>query len=364
MKCYKYLLAVLFAAPLFLCACGSDDDDPADEFAVVRSDLLFRSKASSGQIEVRSTQPFTVSVNKPWASATAQGNIVTVAVEKNTAYETRNAIVTLQSGDRQLRISLMQQGAVWMISGPDTYTTSDEDTTLVIQASLDFDYEVTMPEWMEGEEVEEGYRLHLLTNDTGGGREGTVTFTSQVGKKSIKFRQFGQRSIGGTYQATFNDGTKNLTRNITIDADPAKSYLYLKGLCDGYDVPVSMDGSGNLHIANGQLLSDATNGYIYIVLHQTGDYQNLIWAGSCEYMANITLTTQGGILVPSFNFSNSNITFTDPIGMEANATINGFMLKTASMPNILYTSSGQLLGTVVGLKLKKVVSEVTGPIKR
>ena len=356
MKYYKYLLAVLFAAPLFLCACGSDDDDDTDdEFAVVRSSLLFRSKASTGEVEVRSTQPYTVSVNKEWVKATAQGNIVTVEVEKNTDYETRNAIVTLQSGTRRLDLSLMQQGAVWMIGGPDTYTTSDEDTTLVIQASLDFDYDVTMPEWMEGEEVEEGYRLHLFTNDTGGGREGTVTFTSQVGKKTIKFRQFGQRSIGGTYQATYNDGKKSQTRNITIDADPNKSYLYLKGLCDSYDVPVSMDGSGNLHIANGQLLDGVTDGYVYIVLHQTGDYQNLIWAGSCEYMAKITLTTQNGILVPSFTFSNNSITFTDPIGMEASATINGFMLKTASMPNILYTSSGKLLDTVVGLKLKKII---------
>lgn len=357
MKLNRYLFVILFALPLLLSSCSSDDDDaPADEFAVVRSSLLFRSKASTGQVEVRSTKPYTVSVNKEWVKATAQGNIVTVEVEKNTSYETRNAIVALQSGDRQLRISLMQQGAVWMINAPDTYTTSDEDTTLIIQASLDFDYEVTMPEWMEGEEVDEGYRLHLLTNDTGGGREGTVTFTSQVGKKSIKFRQFGQRSIGGTYQATYSDGKKNMTRNITIDADPTKSYLYLKGLCDSYDVPVSMDGSGNLHIANGHLLENATDGYVYIVLHQTGDYQNLIWAGSCEYMAKITLTTQNGILVPSFSFSNSNITFIDPIGMEASATINGFMLKTASMPNILYTSNGKLLDTVVGLKLKKILN--------
>lgn len=355
MKSNKYLLAVLFAIPLFFCACGDDDDAAADEFTVVRSDLLFRSKASTGQVEVRSTLPYSVSVNKDWATATAQGNIVTVEVEKNTSYETRNAIVTLQSGDRQLRLSLMQQGAVWMIGGPDTYTTSDEDTTLVIQASLDFDYEVSMPEWMEGEEVEEGYQLHLLTNDTGGGREGTVTFTSEVGKKSIKFRQFGQRSIGGTYQATYTDGKKSLTRNITIDADPTKSYLYLKGLCNNYDVPVSMDGSGNLHIANGQLLDNTADGYVYIVLHQTGDYQNLIWAGSCEYVAKITLTTTKGILVPSFTFSNSSISFTDPIGMEVSATINGFMLKTASMPNILYTSSGKLLDTVTGLKLKKII---------
>ena len=362
MKYYKYLLALLFAAPLLLCACGDDDDDAVDEFAVVRSDILFQSKASTGEIEVRSSQPFTVSVNKPWVQVTAveagpvqAHSVVTVEVEKNTDYETRNAIVTLQCGERHLNLSLMQQGAVWMISGPSTYTTSDEDTTLVIPASLDFDYEVTMPEWIEGQEVEEGYQLHLLVNDTGGGREGTVTFTSQVGKKSIKFRQFGQRSIGGTYQATFNDGKMNVTRNIEIEADPAKSYLYMKGLSTNYDIPVSMDGNGNLHIANGQLLDGVTDGYVYIVLHQTGDYQNLIWAGTCEYVAKITLTNSKGILVPSFTFSNNVITFVDPIGMEAEATINGFMLKTASMPNILYTSSGKLLDTVVGLKLKKII---------
>lgn len=362
-KKFPYLMLVLALA---FVACGDDEavDDVAGALTVVRSDLIFPSRGATHEIEVSCKDAFTATVNKDWAKLAVDGNIVSVTVEKNTQLEGRNAIVTLQSGDRKISMPLVQSGAVWMVRGESSYSTSDEDTIIVIPATLDFDYTVTKPDWMDGEEVEDGYQLHLHTNDTGGAREGNVTFRSSQGTKVIKFRQFGKRSVGGEYDITYSyieknsDGTeetKTEKRRIEIEADNTKAYLYLKGLNPTYPVPVSMGSDGTLRIANGYQLDGVSKGYVFIVLHQEGPYQNFIFAGDCSYEAPLKLTNTGGVLLPSFTFAKKSVTFIDPTGSEATIIANGFSLKTATMPDIRFTQAGEDLGTYIGVKLAKVL---------
>ena len=364
------LFAALFLLPSslipLLTSCGSDDEvniTGGGQLSVVSADLNFPAKGATHDIEVSSLEAFDVKVNKDWVTATIEGSLVHVAVARNTQLESRNAIVTLRAGADSLRLSVTQKGAVWMVRGATSYSASDEDTIIVIPATLDFEYTVTKPDWMDGEEVEDGYQLHLYTNDTGGAREGNVTLKSSQGSKTIKFRQFGKRSVGGQYDISYsyedNTGllpvTKTAKKRIEIEADNTKSYLYLKGLNPTYPVPVSMGSDGTLHIANGHMLSGVSQGYVYIVLHQEGQYQNFIFAGDCDYEAPLKLTNTGGILLPSFTFAKKTVSFIDPTGNEATAIADGFSLKTATMPDLRFTQAGEDLGTYIGIKLTKVL---------
>ncbi|MBR1801459.1 MAG: BACON domain-containing protein [Bacteroidaceae bacterium] len=357
------------AASLFS-ACGSDDgaEDGSPALTVVASDLVFPARASTHDIEVSCQGVFTASVNKEWCTVTTDGNRVHVAVERNTELESRNAIVTLEGGGTNLRLSLMQSGAVWMVRGLSSYSASDEDTTILIPATLDFDYTVTKPDWMDGEEVEDGYLLHLHANDTGGARKGNVIIKSSQGSKTISFQQFGKRSVGGQYDITYSyinsvtdrlgrvvENTVTVTKRIRIEAENTQSYLYLVGLHDKYPIPVSMSSDGTLHIANGHLMDGATSGYLYIVLHQEGPYQNFIFAGDCDYQAPLKLTNKGGVYIPSFAFPKKSVTFIDPTGSEATIVADGFSVKTATLPDIRFTQAGDELGQYMNISLTKVL---------
>lgn len=360
-KLYYRFFVVAFAA-LLLAACGNDDESSnldSNSLKVVSSDLVFPARGATHDIVVSSTGDYTASVNKDWCTVTTDGNTIHVEVERNTKLEARNAIVSLQDGTSVLRLSLMQSGAVWMVRGPSSYSASDEDTTVIIPATLDFEYTVTKPDWMDGEEVEGGYQLHLHENNTGGARKGNVTFRSTQGSKSISFQQFGKRSVGGNYDITYSyinekKETVTVTKRIEIEAQNTNSYLYLKGLHETIPIPVAMNSDGTLHVDNGQLLEGASKGYLYIILHQDSEYQNFIFAGECSYEAPLKLTNKGGILMPSFTFSKKSVTFIDPTGMEATIVANGFSLKTASLPDIRYTQSGEELGQYLNIKLVKV----------
>lgn len=360
--CYKFFVVAL--AAVLLAACGNDDEssNPADSksLQVVSSDLVFPARGATHDIVLSTTGAYTASVNKDWCTVTTDGNTVRVQVERNTQLEARNAIVSLQDGTTSLRLSLMQSGAVWMVRGPSSYSASDEDTTVIIPATLDFEYTVTKPDWMDGEEVEGGYQLHLHENNTGGARKGNVTLRSSQGSKTISFQQFGKRSVGGNYDITYSyinaeKQTVTLTKRIEIEALNTNSYLYLKGLHETIPIPVAMGSDGTLHVANGQLLEGVTSGYLYIVLHQDSEYQNFIFAGDCSYDAPLKLTSKGGILMPSFTFAKKSVTFIDPTGMEATIVANGFSLKTATLPDIRYTQAGEELGQYLNIKLVKVL---------
>jgi len=368
---WRVLLFLILNSSFLILFASCGDDDPVVGFVsqgngylkVVSADLVFGPKADSSMVEVSCPEEITASTNKDWCTVSVDSNRVKVVVERNTQLDGRNAIVTLRSSRDSVRLSLIQSGAVWMVRGATSYSASDEDTTIVIPATLDFDYTVTKPDWMDGEEVEDGYQLHLHTNDTGGAREGNVTIKSSQGSKTIKFRQFGKRSVAGqydiTYTHTISDGLKTVTKTekqrIEIEAENTKSYIYLKGLNPTYPIPVAMGSDGSLRISNGQTLDGVSQGYVFIVLHQDAEYQNFIFAGDCSYDASLTLTKKGDILMPSFNFTKKTVTFIDPIGEEATAIADGFSLKTATMPDIRFTQAGEDLGTYVNVKLTKVL---------
>lgn len=346
------ILSVLISATAAFTSCSSSDDDD-HVFAVVRSNLIFGSKAEVGQIEVNSTLPYTATTDKAWCKATVTGSIVRVEVEKNNDFESRNATVTLQSGERRLLLPVAQMGSIWAIRGADTYLTSDEDTTLIIPATLDFDYTVQMPEWMEGKEVEGGYQLHLLDNTTGAGREGTVTFNSTVGSKTITFRQFGQKSVCGTYTAAFRD-TEGLqqTRDVELVATDTKNRFLLQGLSTQYSVPMVLDGEGNLKVPGSELVTyEKSIGYLYTVLHCV-DNTDFTQQGY-YYAAALKLTKTDERLIPSFAFVNTVINYKDMFEQDLTATVDGFSLITYTQPNVSFFFEDKRIERFTALSLNK-----------
>lgn len=350
---FSLLIVSLFlSATTALSSCSSSSTD-APTFAVVRSSLIFGSKAEVGEIEVSSTLPYTATANKEWCKTTVEGNVVRVEVEKNNDFESRTATITLKSGDERLLLPVSQMGSIWAIRGADTYLTSDEDTTLIIPATLDFDYTVQMPEWMEGKEVEEGYQLHLLDNDTGAGREGEVTFTSIVSSKTITFRQFGQKSVCGSYVATFRDTNgQQQTRNVELLPTDTKNQFLLHGLSTRYDIPFVMDGQGALKVPGSELVTYSKNlGYLYTVLHCV-DNTDFTQQGYF-YGADLELTKVGERLIPSFAFVNTVINYKDMFEQDLTATVDGFSLVTYTQPNVSYFFEDKRIEQFTALSLNK-----------
>lgn len=346
------MLSLFLLATMTLSSCSSSSsDDPI--FAVVRSNLIFGSKAEVGEIEVSSTLPYTATANKAWCKTTVNGNIVRVEVEKNNEFESRTATITLKSGDQRLLLPVSQMGSIWAIRGADTYLTSDEDTLLIIPATLDFDYTVQMPEWMEGKEVEEGYELHLLDNNTGAGREGEVTFTSIVGSKTITFRQFGQKSVCGSYVATFRDsGGQQQTRDVELVATDTKNRFLIRGLSAQYDIPVDMGSEGSLKIPGSELVTYTKNlGYLFTVLHCV-DNTDFTQQGY-YYSAALELTKTDERLIPSFAFVNTVINYKDMFEQDLTATVDGFSLVTYTQPNVSYFFEDRRIDQFTSISLNK-----------
>ena len=350
-----FILSLFISMTMTLSSCSSSSDDPT--FAVVRSNLIFGSKAEVGEIEVSSTLPYTATVDKAWCKATVAGNIVRVEVEKNNDFESRTATVTLQSAEQRLLLPVAQMGSIWAIRGGDTYLTSDEDTTLIIPATLDFDYTVQMPEWMEGEEVEDGYQLHLLDNNTGAGREGEVTFTSTVGSKTITFRQFGQKSVCGNYVATFRDTKgQQQTRDVELQPTDTKNQFLLHGLSTRYDIPFIMDGQGALKVPGSEFVTYSKSlGYLYTVLHCV-DNTDFTQQGY-YYGADLELTKVGESLIPSFAFVNTVINYKDMFEQDLTATVDGFSLVTYTQPNVSYFFEDKRIEQFTALSLNKANAE-------
>lgn len=352
MKNYRTSLLLLLGTLLLLTACRDKDEAPYD-LTVVRASLNFPAQAASGEIEVTSSQPYTAEADKDWCTVSTDGNTVTVTVTKNGDFESRSATITLLSGTRRLRLPVAQMGSIWAIRGPESYLTSDEDTVLTIPATLDFEYTVSMPAWMEGKQVEEGYQLHLLDNDTGAGREGVVTFTSTVGSKTITFRQFGSKSVCGTYTATFRDGQNaSVTRPVTLEATYERNEFLLKGLDLTYDIPITMKSDGSIRIDGSQLVKHTSSlGYLFTVLHCT-DGTDFTQQGY-YYEAPLKLTKTNDMLVPSFTFTSATINYKDMFEQDLSATIDGFTLKTYSNPTVSYYFEKNVIGQYTNIKLDK-----------
>lgn len=346
-------LCLTLLGVLSLCTACREGDDPADDLAVVRSSLNFPSKGATGEIEVSTSKPYTAVADKEWCSIAVEGNLVRVSVTKNGDFESRSATITLTSGTKRLRLPVSQMGSIWAIRGADSYLTSDEDTTLTIPATLDFEYTVSMPEWIEGQEVEDGYQLHLLDNDTGAGREGIVTFTSIVGSKVITFRQFGTKSVCGSYKATYvNAKEKAVTQDVTLAASDTRGMLILKGLHAKYDIPLIMKSDGTLRVEGSGLVEhNNTIGYLFTVLHCT-DGTDFTTQGY-YYDAPLTLTRTNNVLVPSFTFATTTINYKDMFEQDMTATVDGFTLKTYTYPTVSYFFEDQVLGQYTNLRLEK-----------
>ena len=352
MKHLIQLLTIILAAAYTFTACSSSDDDPAPAMQVVSSNLIFSSKAANGTIEVKNAPALAATTNKDWCRAAVSGNTVTVTVDKNDSFESRNAVVSLTSGSQKTDVSLTQMGAIWSIRGTDEYITGDEDTLIVIPATLDFEYTVDMPDWIEGEAVNDGYQVHLLDNNTGAGREGIVTFTSRVGKKAIKFRQFGTKSVLGTYTARFTgQNGVMVTRDIELVNTDLKDEIIIRGLSQTYDIPAYME-AGALKIAGSSLVHNGGNkNYVFAVLHCTNN-TNFEQQGY-SYEGALALTSENNMLIPSFTFTKQNITFEDWLGEEQTVIVDGFSLISYTQPTVSYYFQDKVLDLFTNITLAK-----------
>ena len=101
-KIYSFIILTVMA--FSFAACSSDDNVGGqylkeNTVKIVKSDVSFSAKASTGAVEFTAPAGATVKLNSTWATAAVDGNKVTVNVLDNPKLEGRSAKLTIKSGE-------------------------------------------------------------------------------------------------------------------------------------------------------------------------------------------------------------------------------------------------------------------------
>lgn len=118
MKKLFYIIIALVAVACFA-SCEKENPvvTPAKKLAVVSSDLAFESTGGTGTIVVEAEEAVSATSDKPWAQVSVSGKTITVTCGAWTQLESRNAKITVKSGNESLDITAIQTGVVFYLDG-------------------------------------------------------------------------------------------------------------------------------------------------------------------------------------------------------------------------------------------------------
>ena len=214
-----YLLS--FSMAFTSCA---DDDlkgyvPEASSIRIVQNDLLFSAEGSSSIVIVEADGMISASTDADWCQATVSGRTVTVAVDRNTTFSGRTALLTISAGDARRQLPVQQQGMV--LDLPLTTTShyspiGGDEFSLTIHHSLPVD--ATSPQsWIHP--VMEGNTLRITVDSNVGGhiRRGVVVCACGDYRDTLRIGQYDMQNdvIGSYYLMGYyggNGGTATATR--------------------------------------------------------------------------------------------------------------------------------------------------------
>ena len=132
MKKLQLLLAFTLACVLWSC---DDDKTSNNDFYIVESKTSLPAISSSGYIKVSAQATVTAQADQPWCAVNVSGDIVNITLSQNSDMTERYSMVTLTSGNKSLRVPVIQYGTVTQFSAIDTirvtYVAQTREYTLV-----------------------------------------------------------------------------------------------------------------------------------------------------------------------------------------------------------------------------------------
>ena len=182
-------------------ACSSDDNVGSqylreNTVKIVKSDVSFSAKASTGAVEFTAPAGATVKLNSTWATAAVDGNKVTVNVLDNPKLEGRSAKLTIKSGEDSASVTIQQQGMSFKYGGDAYYVYNDEAHSLQIDApSEGAELKIKGLDWATASINREGIKIDLAENKTGTIRSGYIHYEAGPYKDSILVMQGEKKDI-------------------------------------------------------------------------------------------------------------------------------------------------------------------------
>lgn len=129
-----------------------------------------------------------------WMLAEKNGNEITLAIDRNTALEDRETVITLIAGQGVTpvteTVAVLQDRAANICLGAQTVPfapTSENEKDIEVSANFDWDYEIDNPDngWLTVERTETGLKVTPVINSGEDSRKVTITIKAGDGKENM-----------------------------------------------------------------------------------------------------------------------------------------------------------------------------------
>lgn len=289
-------IMILAAMAFSIVACSDDTENPYDKASsiqVVSADLSFTGSADTGKVVVSALEGISsakLSSTTDWATATVNGNEVTVTVTANPDLEGRSSLLTIWSGKDSVNVPVHQNGFKLKTNVDSLIVFADSTSltrTYTISNTAPVSFEGT-DDWFTAKISGSELTISAQPNKTGHVRTGYLYYLSGNQKDSVLVKQGEFADIAGYY--TFNGYSattfKAASEVAMITTLKGKPILYLAK--SQLIVPVTYNKSDlSLTINAGEIIDSAAvseNVYYYLAT-VIGDYST----GASSYSNKVQL---------------------------------------------------------------------------
>jgi len=201
--------AIIACLTAMVSACSDDSmENPYatdDALTVVSNDAMIPSAGGNATIVVQGDGTVTAESSTSWCTVAVSGNTVTVSATPNNAIESRNATVTIKSGNKKTQVSVYQEGMVFVLSQHE-FSIDDNAAALTTEATLtNSSIPVTVEskvDWISGSlDASTGkVTLNVTPNNTGLPRTGSIDFICNGYTETVTVSQFEfEKDVLGLY---------------------------------------------------------------------------------------------------------------------------------------------------------------------
>lgn len=240
----KKVINIILIACCILAGGCSDDDKVASALKIVKADVNIKAAGGDASIELQSALPVEVTVDAEWCKVTEQtANLVKFAVEANTGFPGRSALITVSDGMEKQTLALVQEGAVFVYDESEQVQRVDnEGASFPVEVYGSFPCEVNIPEadkeWLSYLPAEDGKGGSFIVskNTTGTMRGCVVPVTCGERVFSYAIMQYDAADLLGTYRGQYisllDQQTYGLS-NVVISGPDDSGIYTIDGLLEG-----------------------------------------------------------------------------------------------------------------------------------
>ena len=196
------LLLFCATALLTVTSCGDDDEPVASPqgIVIVKSDLLFDPQGRTGSVELQNSGTITAETSAPWAVATVQGNIISVAVEDNASFEGRTALLTIQADGDQRQLPIQQRGMALGSLAVDAYHATNTGGRVAFYIRHDLPLNITVDEdWVHASTEGDSMIINIEPNTGRVIRRALLTYECGGFANELAISQYNMNDVIGEY---------------------------------------------------------------------------------------------------------------------------------------------------------------------